>query len=148
MTFDSKYNFRIYNKREFIKYMYEHYECFSEVCADFKYLLTDLMPKTSKYLVTFDEETKEPVGLIQLNVNPYEDNCYWVIFCSVKPSYRNMGVASNMLKYLFKYARQEKFNLEGSSYTKMGERFVKPVIDKLKSLFTDVVFVDSPYGTI
>jgi ribosomal protein S18 acetylase RimI-like enzyme len=91
-----------------------------------KYLMvSEMMDET--HFVIFDG--KKVVADAGLQVSPYDSGEMWVKFISVDPKYRNMGLARRLVERIFPYIEERGLSFEVSSYSEMGELYLKPFLE-------------------
>ena len=81
------------------------------------------------------------IGLSKLQKDPYKDKNYWIQFLSIDPKYQEKGYASKLAEEIFRFAKQEGYSLETSSYTEIGYEKLKDLFNKLAEQYS-VNFID------
>jgi len=76
---------------------------------------------------------KEIVALSELKKDPLKVNNLWIKFICVDPKYQNNGYATNLIKEIFKFAKENNYSLETSIYSDEGLEKIKKTIDKMES---------------
>ena len=87
------------------------------------------------------KEGNKIVGLSELEKSPYTDKTFWIQFLSVDPKYQNKGYASRLAEEIFRFAKQEGYSLEASSYTEVGYEKLKDLFNKMAQKYS-VNFID------
>ncbi|MFA6251128.1 MAG: GNAT family N-acetyltransferase [Candidatus Paceibacterota bacterium] len=87
------------------------------------------------------KEGDKIVGLSELEKSPYSDKTFWIQFLSIDPKYQNKGYASKLGEEIFRFAKQEGYSLETSSYTEIGYEKLKGLFNKLAEEYS-VNFID------
>jgi GNAT superfamily N-acetyltransferase len=87
------------------------------------------------------KEGNKIVGLSELEKSPYTDKTFWIQFLSVDPKYQNKGYASRLAEEIFRFAKQEDYSLETSSYTEVGYEKLKDLFNKMAQKYS-VNFID------
>lgn len=84
------------------------------------------------------------VAMAGMEMDPYDKShtTTWIKFVSVDPKYRNRGLSKKLLKTIFEWADSNKKKLQFSSYTELGEKFIKPEIKRLSSMFPNVELIE------
>jgi GNAT superfamily N-acetyltransferase len=95
--------------------------------------------RDSKFPVV--KEGDKIVGLSELEKSPYADKTFWIQFLSIDPKYQNKGYASKLAEEIFRFAKQEEYSLETSSYTEIGYEKIKGLFNKLAEKYY-VNFID------
>ncbi|MEI7765645.1 MAG: GNAT family N-acetyltransferase [bacterium] len=81
------------------------------------------------------------IGLSKLQKDPYKDKNYWIQFLSIDPEYQEKGYASKLAEEIFRFAKQEGYSLETSSYTEIGFEKLKGLFNKLAEKYS-INFID------
>ena len=84
----------------------------------------------------------EIVGLGELERKPDKESAYWMTFLSVDPEYRGKGCASQLMKEVFRFAKERGFAIESSGYSPDGWKKLKPIQNRLAKEY-GVRFIDS-----
>jgi GNAT superfamily N-acetyltransferase len=82
------------------------------------------------------------VGVAGMQQSPHEERVIWVTYVSVDPEFRSNGIATQLVTRVFEYARKHNQRIRGSSYTEMGEQYLKQVFERTAKQFPDVPFKD------
>lgn len=65
------------------------------------------------------------IGLSELQVSPYDEKTLWIMFVSIAENFRGQGNASRLIEDIFRYAKDNNFKLENSSYNEDGDLKLK-----------------------
>lgn len=126
-----------YTGREFLKF----YDKIDEI-NNFKYFSTNsdflYIDKVYFFALYIDDKM---VGLAHIRKSPYIENTYWLSYLSILPEYENMGYASKLSEYIFKWFSDNDFQFETSSYSEKGFVKLKPLFNRLAKKY-DVKFID------
>lgn len=95
-----------------------------------RYLLHSEIYK-EKHFVCYTEDDKL-VGALGIEKSPYEEDLVWFKFVSVDPDFRAMGIGSTLVQMCIEYVEANGQRIEMSSYSELGEIFLKPKISKLQ----------------
>lgn len=87
------------------------------------------------------KEGDKIVGLSELEKSPYADKTFWIQFLSIDPKYQGKGYASKLAEEIFRFAKENDYTLETSSYTEEGYEKLKAVFNKLAEKYS-VDFID------
>lgn len=105
--------------------------------------LQDLLGlQRTKRLYPLLEISGVPVGLAELEENPYQPKTFWIKFISIDVRHRGRGYASKIAERLFRLAKQEGYTLETSSYSETGYEQLKPLFNRLAKEY-DIPFIDT-----
>ena len=101
----------------------------------FKYFyprdVTGISRFPSKKLFPVAYEGDKVVGLSELEQDPKDTQNFWIKFVSVDPKYQNKGYASELLRQIFQFAKDNRYTLQPSFYSGQGLEKLKKVIEKL-----------------
>jgi len=87
----------------------------------FKYLdLSELSANNEDKFYSFVKSGEIIVGISELQKNPTEKNTFWIKFISVDPQYQNQGFASTLVEEIFRFAKEQGFSVESSSFSSIG----------------------------
>lgn len=150
MNFENKENISIttttLNSSELVDLVYkgnnlpQDYRFLSEEEGGvFKYFSLMHMGRENKFPVV--KENNKIVGLSELEKSPYSEKTFWIQFLSIDPKYQNKGYASKLAEEIFRFAKQEGYSLETSSYTEIGYEKLKTLFNKLAEKYS-VNFID------
>jgi len=88
---------------------------------------------SSKKLFPVVREADKVVGLSELEQDPKDAQNFWIKFVSVDPEYQGKGYASELLRQIFQFAKDNGYTLEPSYYSEQGLEKLKSVIEKLSA---------------
>ena len=71
------------------------------------------------------------IGVASLFPDQYRDNTLDLRFVSVHSGYRNRGIGSLLARYIFEYCLIRGKNLQLSTFTDLGKKYIEPVFVKL-----------------
>jgi len=74
-------------------------------------------------------EGRKIVGVAGFKNNPYDKNDMWITFISVDPDYREKGIGQELARKVIQFAAKHKLSVTPSSYTAMGQKSLKKIID-------------------
>lgn len=72
-----------------------------------------------------------PVGIIELEVSPYNDREMWFKYLTVHPSLSRQGIAKELLNMMVAYMQAHPRLLQRSSASEEGEQKIQAYIDQL-----------------
>ena len=112
----------------------------------FRYFLLEnvtgnIFDKDSEYIFPVILEGNKIVGISELQRNPDNPRIFWVKFISIDPEYQGQGYASKLAEEIFRFAKQNGYTLEGSSYNEEGYKKLKPVLNRLAVQYS-INFID------
>jgi len=103
----------------------------------FKYFyprdVVEIDGSSSKKLFPVICEAGKIVGLSELEQDPKNAQNFWIKFVSVDPEYQSRGYASELLRQIFQFAKDNGYTLEPSYYSEQGLEKLKSVIEKLSA---------------
>lgn len=94
-----------------------------------KYLYPSEMYREN-YFVCFDGD--KVVGNLAIELNPYDENEYWMKHVSVDPMHQNKGISKELIRLMFEFLKQSGKKVSISIYSEEGLLYVKHVIEKYK----------------
>lgn len=101
----------------------------SEDKERFKYLSSGSFDINDEYnIVAFQGDT--PVGIMGLRDSPHEKDVIWMLFVSVDAKFQGRGIADTLVSMLFQYCNTHDKRIKLSSYSDMGELYLKKVFDR------------------
>lgn len=65
----------------------------------------------------------------------YPDYKNWICSCSVDKEYQGIGIARELSKMMFEFAKERKINILTSGYTKEGFARLKPMFKKYSEMY-------------
>ena len=71
------------------------------------------------------------VGLSELEIDPYKENNLWVKFISVDPTYQGQGHAKCLAEEIIRFAKEQGYTLEHSTFFEEGEARIYGLIDTI-----------------
>lgn len=90
-------------------------------------------------------QNKQIIGMLKLEQNPHDAKEVWLNFVSVDVNYRNQGIAKQLLASGFNHVHQLNKNLQVSSYTYFGGKYIRREIAKLKQKYPDMHVAENEY---
>lgn len=120
------------NGGEFYSHYYsrELYNKNHDMFDRLKYMIPRALENESVYYITDNDKV---IAAASIQQSPDEPEVMWLKFVSVDNAYRQQGLATKLLTRLFQDFEQNGKILHLSSYTKMGEAYLKPLITKIRS---------------
>lgn len=109
--------------------------------ARLKYLSSGWRDITSEIDLTAIKN-KKAIGVAGIRHSPEEKNVIWMMFLSVDPEFRGQGVAKKLAEMVFEYAKAHNQRIRLSSYTEMGEAYLRKVFDHLKTQYPEIAVKD------
>lgn len=109
--------------------------------ARLKYLSSGWRDITSEIDLTAIKN-KKAIGVAGIRHSPEEKNVIWMTFLSVDPEFRGQGVAKKLAEMVFEYAKAHNQRIRLSSYTEMGEAYLRKVFDHLKTQYPEIAVKD------
>lgn len=109
--------------------------------ARLKYLSSGWRDITSEIDLTAIKN-KKAIGVAGIRHSPEEKNVIWMTFLSVDPEFRGQGVAKKLAEMVFEYAKAHNQRIRLSSYTEMGEAYLRKVFDHLKTRYPEIAVKD------
>jgi predicted GNAT family acetyltransferase len=94
-----------------------------------KYMNPRELEKESVYYITDDDKV---IAAANIQQSPSEPEVMWLKFVSVDNAYRQQGLATKLLNRIFEDFQNNGKILHLSSYTKMGEAYLKPLITRIR----------------
>ncbi len=88
------------------------------------------------------ESENEIAGIACLEVNPENKENLWIQLVSIDPKYHDQKLSRKLLSEVYKFAKENNYNLEASSYSEDGHKKLKPLLQELSTQF-DVRFIDN-----
>jgi hypothetical protein len=88
------------------------------------------------YFVCVNKTSKLLLGIAKLQNSPYkgEESITWLNYVSVDLNHRKKGIATNLMSLAANYLIKHNRTLLPSSYTLHGELYLKPVLEKLRTI--------------
>lgn len=87
------------------------------------------------------------VGIISVhNSSAYHENAVGVGYVSTHKKFKNLGVATAMVKALFLHAQLEGKAIVNSPYELEGEIYLQPVMQKVSNKYPTIEFVERDYS--
>lgn len=84
---------------------------------------------------------KKVVGVAGCHMSRDEERVMSVWFVSVDPEYRNQGIGKGLTDIVFRYAADNNLRVRSSSYTEMGQAYIKKAFELAAKKY-DVPFKD------
>lgn len=109
--------------------------------ARLKYLSSGWRDITSEIDLTAIKN-KKAIGVAGIRHSPEEKNVIWMTFLSVDPEFRGQGVAKKLAEMVFEYAKAHNQRIRLSSYSEMGEAYLRKVFDHLKTQYPEIAVKD------
>lgn len=78
------------------------------------------------------------VGIVGLQMSPYEDDLLWFKHVSVDPDYRHMGIGTELTTRAVQYAQQHNYELKFSDFENEG---IYLLVKQLSNRYPDVKMV-------
>ena len=72
-----------------------------------------------------------PVGMLELQVSPYDENVMWCKYITVHPDYHRQGVAKRLLAMMVEHMQAHPRLLQRSSASEEGAVKIQAYIDQL-----------------
>lgn len=96
-------------------------------------------------LIACLDDKERIVGLIGLEQSPHrgQDDLLWVKFVSVRGDMQRQGVATELIRRGFEYAKEHHKSLLNSSYSEMGEKSIKSVFARISTEYPQVPFYEN-----
>jgi hypothetical protein len=135
---NTDYKINHYTGREFLRF---YNEKIKEINS-FKYFdnSSDFSGIDNVYFFVLYIDDKM-VGLAHIRKSPYIENTYWLSYLSILNNFENMGYASKLSDYIFRWFSENDYQFETSSYSETGFLKLKPLFNKLSKKY-DVKFLD------
>jgi ribosomal protein S18 acetylase RimI-like enzyme len=97
-----------------------------DVFKRIKYLIVSEMMRETHIAIL---DGKKVVADAGLQISPYDSGEIWIKFIAVDPEYHNMGLSKRLVERVFRYIEERNLKFVTSSYSEMGEKYLKPFID-------------------
>jgi RimJ/RimL family protein N-acetyltransferase len=108
----------------------------------FKYFnILDILNNQKNKFYSIINVGNKIIGLCELEKSPYQEKVFWIKFLSIDQEYQGQGYASKLAEEIFRFAKQEHYTLEGSSYSDEGDKKLKPLFNKMAEKYL-VNFID------
>ena len=135
---NSNINIKEYSGRDFLKF----YNQKIKEINSFKYFnnSSDFSGIDNVYFFVLYIDGKI-IGLAHIRKSPYIENTYWLSYLSILNGFENMGYASKLSEFIFKWFSENNIQFETSSYSETGFLKLKPLFNKLAKKY-DVKFID------
>ena len=77
------------------------------------------------------EKVRKPVGLLELEWSPYEENVVWLKYVTVDPAWQSQGVARKLVRNMVTVLANKQCRLDRSRPSEQGLSRIKAYIDEV-----------------
>jgi GNAT superfamily N-acetyltransferase len=116
---------------------------FSEIKERIKYFVSnDIVAHygDSEHYFFIAIEDDKIIGMLKLKTggnDSFRYTCYknWICSCDVDKEYQGQGIASELSKMMFEFAKEKYLNILTSGYTQQGFEKLKPMFKRYAKLY-------------